>query len=31
MRWIGHFDVATTLRIFQQAPGELQEKAAELM
>lgn len=31
MRWMGHSDVATTLRIYQQAPDELQEKAADLM
>ena len=31
MRWLGHSDVATTMKIYQQAPDELQEKAAELM
>ena len=31
MRWLGHSDVAITMKIYQQAPGELQEKAAELM
>ena len=31
MRWMGHSDVATTLRFYQQAPDEPQEKAAELM
>jgi integrase len=31
MRWMGHSDVATTLKIYQQAPDELQERAAELM
>ena len=31
MRWLGHSDVATTLRFYQQAPDELQEKAARLM
>ena len=31
MRWLGHSDVATTMRVYQQAPDELQEKAAELM
>jgi integrase len=31
MRWMGHSDVATTLKIYQQAPDELQESAAELM
>jgi len=31
MRWLGHSDVATTLKIYQQAPDELQEKAAALM
>jgi integrase len=31
MRWMGHSDVATTLKIYQQAPDELQEQAAELM
>lgn len=31
MRWLGHSDVATTMRIYQQAPDELQEQAAELM
>jgi integrase len=31
MRWLGHSDVATTMRHYQQAPDELQEKAAELM
>ena len=31
MRWLGHSDVATTLKHYQQAPDELQERAAELM
>lgn len=31
MRWLGHSDVATTMRIYQQAADEIQEKAAELM
>jgi integrase len=31
MRWLGHSDVATTMKVYQQAPDELQEKAAELM
>lgn len=31
MSWLGHSDVATTLKFYQQAPDELQEKAAELM
>ncbi len=31
MRVLGHSDVATTLKYYQQAPDELQEKAAELM
>ena len=31
MRWLGHSDVATTLKHYQQAPDELQEKATELM
>lgn len=31
MRWLGHSDVATTLRFYQQAPDELQERAARLM
>ena len=31
MRWLGHSDVATTLKWYQQAPDELQERAAELM
>ena len=30
MRWLGHSDVATTLKHYQQAPDELQERAAEL-
>lgn len=31
MRWLGHSDVATTMKIYQQAPDELQERAADLM
>jgi len=31
MAWMGHSDVATTMRFYQQAPDELQEKAARLM
>lgn len=31
MCWLGHSDVATIMKIYQQAPDELQEKAAELM
>lgn len=31
MAWMGHSDVSTTMRIYQQAPDELQDKAAELM
>lgn len=31
MRCLGHSDVATTMRYYQQAPDELQEKAAKLM
>lgn len=31
MSCLGHSDVATTLKHYQQAPDELQEKAAELM
>lgn len=31
MRWLGHSDVSTTMKVYQQAPDELQEKAAELM
>ena len=30
-RWIGHSDVATTLKHYQQAPDKLQEKVAELV
>jgi integrase len=31
MAWLGHSDVSTTMRIYQQAPDELQDRAAELM
>lgn len=31
MRLLGHSDVATTLKWYQQAPDEMQERAAELM
>ena len=31
MRWPGHSDVATTLKVYQQVPDELQERAADLM
>ncbi len=31
MRWLGHPDVSTTMKIYQQAPDELQEKVAEMM
>ncbi len=31
MRWLGHGDVSTTMKIYQQAPDELQERAADLM
>ena len=31
MAWMGHSDVATTMRFYQQAPDELREEAARLM
>jgi integrase len=31
MAWLGHSDVSTTIKVYQQAPDELQERAAELM
>ena len=31
MAWKGHSDVLTTMKVYQQAPDELRERAAELM